>query len=74
MAGITGASSLAQVGFIVRDLETSKKKFAEFFGVPVPPSYDGGKYEVTGTVVDGKPAPDANCWMAFSTWTTFSWS
>lgn len=65
MAGILGTSTLAQVGFIVRDLETTKKKFAEFFGVPVPPTCDGGKYEVTGTTVEGKPAPDANCWMAF---------
>ncbi len=65
MAGVIGTSTLTQVGFIVRDIEKSKKKFAEFFGVPVPNTVDGGKYEVTGTVVDGKPAPDANCLMAF---------
>lgn len=65
MEGIIGTSTLAQVGFIVRDLETTKKKFAEFFGVPVPPTCDGGEYQVTGTTVEGKPAPDANCWMAF---------
>lgn len=65
MSGIIGTSTLAQVGFIVRDLETTKKKFAEFFGVPVPPTCDGGKYEVTGTTVNGQPAPDANCLMAF---------
>lgn len=65
MAGILGTNTLAQVGFIVRDLETTKKKFAEFFGVPVPPSIDGGKFEVTGTTVDGQPAPKANCLMAF---------
>lgn len=65
MAGMIDTNILTQVGFIVRDIETTKKKFAEFFGVPVPPHFDGGKFEVTGTVVDGKPAPDANCWMAF---------
>lgn len=65
MAGIIDTNILTQVGFIVRDLEVSKKKFAEFFGVPVPPTCDGGRYEVTGTTVNGEPAPDANCWMAF---------
>lgn len=59
------ANRLAQVGFIVRDVEATKIKFAEFFGVPVPPTCDGGKYEVAQTEVDGKPAPDANCLMAF---------
>ena len=65
MAGIIDNKILTQVGFIVRDIEVSKKKFAEFFGVEAPPNVDGGKYEVTGTVVDGQPAPDANCLMAF---------
>ena len=65
MAGIIGTSTLTQVGFIVRDIEASKKKFAAFFGVPVPNTMDGGKFEVTGTTVEGKPAPDANCLMAF---------
>lgn len=65
MAGILGTNVLTQVGFIVRDIETSKKKFAEFFGVETPGHFDGGKFEVTGTTVMGKPAPAANCLMAF---------
>lgn len=65
MAGIIDTNVLTQVGFIVRDIETSKKVFAEFFGVDVPPHFDGGKFEVTGTTVNGEPAPDANCLMAF---------
>lgn len=65
MAGIIGTDILTQVGFIVRDIETTKKKFAEFFGVPVPNHFDGGKFEVTGTTVNGESAPDANCLMAF---------
>jgi hypothetical protein len=65
MPGIIDTNILTQVGFIVRDIEVSKKKFAEFFGVPVPQHFDGGKFEVTGTTVNGEPAPDANCWMAF---------
>ncbi|MCL2810372.1 MAG: VOC family protein [Clostridia bacterium] len=65
MAGILDSNVLTQVGFIVRDIEKSKQKFAEFFGVPVPQHFDGGKFEVTGTQYMGKPAPDANCVMAF---------
>lgn len=65
MAGIIDTNILTQVGFIVKDIEESKKKFAEFFGVELPKHFDGGKFEVTGTTVMGKPAPDANCFMAF---------
>ena len=65
MAGILGTTYLAQVGFIVRDIETTKRKFAEFLGVPVPPTVGGGEYAITQTTVEGQPAPDANCQMAF---------
>lgn len=65
MAGIIGTNVLTQVGFIVKDIEKSKKKFAEFFGVETPGHFDGGKFEITGTTVDGEPAPYANCFMAF---------
>lgn len=65
MAGIIDTNILTQVGFIVRDLEKAKKAFADFLGVPIPFTCDGGRYEVTGTTVNGCPAPEANCWMAF---------
>lgn len=65
MAGIIGTNIMTQVGFIVRDIEATKRKFAAFFGVEVPECIDGGRYEVTGTTVGGEPAPDANCLMAF---------
>lgn len=58
-------NALAQVGFIVRDLESVKTKFAELFGLPVPPTIDGGEYEITKTEYRGEAAPDANCLMAF---------
>ncbi len=58
-------NSLAQVGFIVKDLDATKKKFAELFGVEIPPSVDGGAYEVTQTQYKGNAAPEANCLMAF---------
>ncbi|MBQ4639189.1 MAG: VOC family protein [Clostridia bacterium] len=65
MAGALGTLRLAQVGFIVRDIEKTKVKFAELFGMPVPPTCDGGEFAVTGTTVMGQPAPEANCKMAF---------
>jgi catechol 2,3-dioxygenase-like lactoylglutathione lyase family enzyme len=65
MAGVIGTHVVTQVAFVVKDVEKTKEKFAEFFGVSVPPTIDSGKYEVTKTVVDGKPAPDAGCLMAF---------
>lgn len=65
MPGVIETNVLTQVGFIVRDIEQSRKKFAAFFGVEPPAVIDGGKYEVTGTTVGGQPAPDVNCHMAF---------
>lgn len=65
MAGIIDTNLLTQVGFVVRDIEESKVKFAAFFGVEPPAHFDGGKFEVTGTTVNGVPAPKANCLMAF---------
>lgn len=65
MAGIIDTNLITQVGFIVKDIEASKKKFAAFFGVEPPAHFDGGKFEITGTTVNGQPAPEANCLMAF---------
>ena len=65
MAGPMGTMRLAQVGWIVRDVEKTKVAMAEFLGMPVPPTCDGGEFAVTGTTVNGQPAPDANCRMAF---------
>lgn len=65
MKGILGTKKLSQIGFIVKDIEVSKRKFAEFLGVEVPPTFDGGEYEITGTTYMGQPAPDANCLLAF---------
>jgi catechol 2,3-dioxygenase-like lactoylglutathione lyase family enzyme len=65
MAGVIGTDAITQVALVVRDIEKTKKKFAAFLGQDLPATIDGGKYEVTGTVVYGKPAPEANCLMAF---------
>lgn len=65
MAGVLNSLRLAQVGFIVRDIEITKQKFAEFLGIPVPPTVTSGDYAVTQTLVEGQPAPEAGCRMAF---------
>ena len=65
MEGIIGTNAVVQIGFIVRDIEETKRKFAEFLGLSIPDCIDGGDYTITGTVVDGQPAPEANCLMAF---------
>jgi methylmalonyl-CoA/ethylmalonyl-CoA epimerase len=65
MSGIIGTNLLAQVGFIVRDIEATKKKFAAFFGVAVPENVDSGDYEVTKAEYKGNPAPYSKCQMAF---------
>lgn len=56
---------LAQIGFIVKDIETTKKEFARFFDVPVPPTVNSGEFSVTKTEYRGEPAPEAQCKMAF---------
>ncbi len=65
MAGIVGTRMFAQVGFIVKDVEASKRKWAEFLGVEAPPTQPAGDYAVTQTVFQGRPAPEAGCLMAF---------
>lgn len=65
MAGVVGTHLVAQVGFIVKDVEASKRKWAEFLGIEVPETQPIGDYAVTGTRFEGEPAPDAYCWMAF---------
>ena len=65
MAGVVGTHLFAQVGFIVKDIETTKRKWAQFLGVEVPPTKPLGDYSVTQTTYQGQPAPDARCLMAF---------
>ena len=65
MSGIVGTNLIAQVGFIVRDGEASKRKWAAFLGVDVPATQTAGEYAVTGTTYRGEPAPEAACLMAF---------
>ena len=65
MAGIVGNNLLAQVGFVVKDIEETKKKWAAFLGVDVPETVYCGDYAVTKTVFEGQPAPEASALLAF---------
>lgn len=65
MSGVLGTSLVAQVGFIVKDVEKTKKNWAEFLGVDIPETQPIGDYAVTQTEYQGEPAPNAYCWMAF---------
>lgn len=44
MAGVLGTHTVAQVGFIVKDVEASKRKWAAFLGMEVPPTQPIGDY------------------------------
>ncbi|MDR1913341.1 MAG: VOC family protein [Clostridiales bacterium] len=67
MSGVVGSNLVTQVGFIVKDIEETKKKWAEFLGLEVPPTVGCGEYSVTKTEFMGKPAPYAEAKLAFFT-------
>jgi len=62
---VLGTNIVTQVALIVKDIEATKQKYAEFFGVEAPPTVTGGEYEVTGTKYMGNPAPRAGAKLAF---------
>lgn len=55
----------AQVGYIVKDIEAARVKFAALLGVPVPPANPCGVTEHAKTVYKGEPAPNAMSKLAF---------
>jgi len=65
MTGLLKTNVITQVGLVVKDIEKTKKKWAEFFGVPVPPTIEAGDEKITQTKYKGKAAPKAKCKMAF---------
>jgi len=65
MSGVLGTNIVTQVALIVKDIEATKQKYAEFFGVEAPPTIEGGDYAITGTTYMGNPAPRAGAKLAF---------
>ena len=62
--GILGTSVVTQIGFIVRDCDATKKKYAEFLGIPEPDSSWTDSIEKSQSVYRGQPCP-ARAKLAF---------
>ncbi len=56
---------LAQIGYIVKDIEKTRREFARFLGVEEPPIVESGDFRITKTEYMGEPAPEAKCRMCF---------
>ena len=65
LKAILQSAKFAQVGFVVNDIEETKKQYSLLFDCVAPETQPGGEYEITQTTVFGKPAPDASCKLAF---------
>lgn len=64
MQGILDRENFAQVGYVVHDIETTKRMFAALLGVDVPDTVECGS-AAAETEYLGKPAPDAKSKLAF---------
>ena len=58
-------AKFAQVGFVVNNIEETKKKYALLFDCLVPDTQPCGEYEITQTRIFGEPAPKATSKLAF---------
>lgn len=61
---ILGTQIVTQIGFIVKDIDVTKKKFAEFLGVAEPDAFWTDGIEKTQSEYRGKPCP-AKARLAF---------
>jgi len=55
---------IAQIAFVVRDIEETGQKYADFFGIERPPVIDSGAPEITQVQYKGEPSK-ATCKMMF---------
>jgi catechol 2,3-dioxygenase-like lactoylglutathione lyase family enzyme len=62
--GILGTQVVTQIGFIVRDVEKTKKKFAQFLGVKEPDAFWTDDIEKSQAVYRDAPCP-AKAKLAF---------
>ena len=65
MAGIIDTNLVVQIAIIVKDIEATRMKFAEFLGVAPPKVISGGDFTLTNTHYMGIPAPNVNAKLAF---------
>lgn len=61
---VLGTNIVVQIGFIVKDVEVTKKKFADFLGLPEPSANWTDDIEKSQSVYRGKPCP-ARAKLAF---------
>lgn len=62
--GFLGTDIVTQIGFIVKNVDETKKKFAEFLGLPEPEANWTDGIELTQSVYRGMPCP-AKAKLAF---------
>ena len=62
--GILGTNLVVSVGIVVKDIEKTKKKYADFLGVPEPEAFWTGDIKDTHQEYFGKPCP-AKARLAF---------
>ena len=65
MAGLMQGYPVVQIAFVVENIEASCHAFSQLLGTHATPVMDAGDYTGAQTVLDGEPAPEANCLMAF---------
>lgn len=65
MSGLLGRKNVVQIAFVVENIEDACRNFSRLLGTEAGPITDAGDYCVIRTVLDGAPAPDTNCRMAF---------
>ena len=63
MAGVIETNTVTQIAFVVKDMEVTKAKFAEFFGVEPPHHFATNKSP--DNIVEGTSAPDVSALLAF---------
>jgi catechol 2,3-dioxygenase-like lactoylglutathione lyase family enzyme len=63
-APVLQPEGLCKVGFIVRDIEASARKYAETFGLPAPPIIHTPGFDKAKTTVAGAPS-EATAKLAF---------
>jgi len=64
MSNKLGATTVAQIGMVVNDIEKTGQAFADFFGIERPPVMGSGPDEVVKAEVAGKSST-ASCKMMF---------
>ena len=62
---VIGTNILTQVALVVSDIEKTKARLSQFFGIEEPPTIEAGDFSITKTEVMGVPSPNAQCRMAF---------